>query len=359
MRHTYLLLAIALVFVSACQSGKRADKIQTIKISDTQVDCIDLSAVFDIRQIVNIDTSVCRLGSIVKIKCNGDDIYVWDNQGIHRFSGDGNLVCNIGNKGRGHNEYLAIGDFDVSGSTVAVLDMYKKVLLFDTDGNYKSSNDLDFYAVGCLLTADRLVLTSGYQEITEKFHVLRLSDLTEESAFGECRENELTYRHFMQQQYFYRDGQGRILYHELMNNTVSLLTDDEFKPLYEFDLYGKTPPADFWNQRFENVMDVVTKLTDRGYCYGLPLYSVDGNRHLFAFNDNGEMKLALADTKQKTSSISSVVCYDNVFMASQYSSIQINLNSSSDISICVPSDKYCDTPSGDNPIIIRLSFRER
>ena len=356
MRQKYLLFAFALVLVSACQSGKRADKTPVIRIADTRIDAIDLSDVFDIKQIVDIDTSVCRLGRIVKVKCYGDDIYVWDNMGIHRFSADGRMVCNIGNKGRGHNEYMAIGDFDVSGSTVAVLDMYKKVLLFDTDGNYKSSADLNFYAVGCLLSAEELILTSGYQEITEKFHVLRLSDLTEVSAFGECRENELTYRHFMQQQYFYRDAHGRLLYHELMNNTVYQLSDGEFKPLYEFDLFGKTPPADFWNQSFENVLDVVTKLNDHGYCYGLPIYAVSGNTHLFAFNDSGEMKLAIADTKRKATSISPAVCYNNVFKASQYSSLQINLNANSDISICVPYDNYCNTASGDNPIIIRLSF---
>lgn len=361
MRLKYLFLALTFVFISGCQSIRHKDETATIKIVESQIDSIDLSSIFGIRQIVKIDTSVCILGRIIKVKCDGDDVYVWDNLGLHRFSENGKNVFHIGNKGRGHEEYVSIGDFDVRDSTIAILDMYKKVLLFDINGNYKSSTDLDFYAVGCLLTPEGLILTSGYQEMTEKFHVLRLSDLKEISAFGECRENDLTYRHFIQQQYFYRDEHGRLLYHELMNNTVSLLSEKEIKPLYEFDLYGKTPPAEFWNHRFESVMDVVQQMDAQGYCYGLPLYAVGGDTHFFMFTEKGAATFTVADTKRNFSSSSQMVYFDKIVKVSSYSSLQFNLNSDSDISICVPSEKYYaySSESEDNPVIIRLFFRDR
>lgn len=359
MRLKNCFLALALLSVLGCHCSHYEKDTKIIKVTESKVDSLDLSKIFEIKQVINIDTSACRLGQIVKVKCVGDNIYVWDNFGIHRFYENGKKVCHIGHKGRGPEEYLAVGDFDVNESTVAVLDMYKKVLLFDTDGNFKSSANLNFYAVGCLLTADRLILTSGYQEMTEKFHALRLADLTEVSAFGECKENEMTYRHFMQQQYFYRDVNGRILFHELMNNTVFLLTEDEFKPLYEFDLYGKTPPTEFWNQRFENVMDIVQKLENEGFCYGLPLYSVDGDIHFFTFTEKGEVKFAVVDSKRMRSMLAPKVYYNDIFSASTFPALQINMNSDRDISICVPSDKYCASISGDNPVIVRLNFRDK
>ena len=206
-----LFYLLAIVLFSGCKSGSEKSMTAVLSVGENKTDSLDLSICFRNLETVRIDESEKLLDHVIKVKRSEDDIYVWDRSGLHRFSNGGKYICSIGNRGRGPNEYITLADFDVSGSDVILLDMNKKVLLYDSDGFFQSSAAIPFYASSCKLLGKEVLLSIAYQDYTEKFHVLSLPDFTEVRSFGECRENELTYRHFFQQKNYFQDKTGRLL----------------------------------------------------------------------------------------------------------------------------------------------------
>ena len=348
-----LFYLLAIVFLSGCKSGSEKSMTAELYVGENKTDSLDLSICFRNLETVRIDESEKLLDHVIKVKRSEDDIYVWDRSGLHRFSNGGRYICSIGNRGRGPNEYITLADFDVSGSDVIILDMIKKVLLYDSDGFFQSSAAIPFYASSCKLLDNEVLLSIAYQDYTEKFHVLSLPDFTEVRSYGECRENELTYRHFFQQKNYFLDKTGRQLYHELLNNTVYELSRESFQPVYCVNLWRKNPADTYYDQAFENVMDVIMSLNRDGYCYGLADYASDGVRHIFSYSEMGKMMFAYYNEKDGISVQSPNVYFPGVFHSINYSQVSLNFNSFFDISMSVPAEAM--SVQG-NPCFVFLSF---
>jgi len=90
--------------------------------------------------------------AIDKIVFSGDNIAIIDKQkkkGLYLFSDNGSFLGNIGNLGKGPNEYLSASDvaIDKSSGNIVVLDQYgKKLLYYDKNGGFLKENPISFYA---------------------------------------------------------------------------------------------------------------------------------------------------------------------------------------------------------------------
>lgn len=90
--------------------------------------------------------------AIDKIVFAGDNIIIIDKQkmkGLYLFSDNGSFLGRIGNFGKGPNEYLSASDVavDRSSGDIVVLDQFgKKLLYFDTDGEFLKEMPINFFA---------------------------------------------------------------------------------------------------------------------------------------------------------------------------------------------------------------------
>ena len=359
---SYCITCILCLSLLGCSS--KDGGVREIRLSGNTVETLGLEEWFDVADTVQIAAEEFVLGRISKVIADGEDFYVWDNQGVHRFTRAGKYLNSIGVKGRGPREYLEIADLSVRDGLVAILDGSRKVLLFNREGRFIRQAELSFFAASCHLLKDRLLLHSAYQEPTEKFHAYSLPDLVETAAFQEIQQEELTWRHFKGQHNFFLTRDSVLLFHEPLNRKVLSISGDECRPFLAFDFFGKNGPSSFWEKRFASVKDVFDQMMAEDISCGIPLFATDGAVTVLSFTGQGQYLLTIHDSSRTPSDVrSGTVSYKGVFrnvpMAS-FDNVVFSFNSARDLSIVVPPAYLTSTAKDNgNPMLVFLAFRER
>ena len=267
----------------------------------------------------------------------GDTYFVSSGNKVMKIVLDGSTEVMLDRRGRGPGEYSRILDFCLSDNSVFILDDSPKVLVYGMDGAHLKSASLDYLPASIYFNAGSLIVTSACQDKVHRFHVLSSSSLKEENSFGDYSEAELTYRHILSQNNFFRFGEI-LLYHELMNNTVSRITDKGQYPDKSFDLFGRNAPEEFWNKKYDSVVDIMMKLNDTGYCYGLELFAESETRILFSYRSGMKDWMCLYDKEN-----GSAVQFDSIYFkeleaSASISDISFQFNSDEDISLYFPAE---------------------
>jgi hypothetical protein len=124
--------------------------------------------VIDSKSIINNDlylSKLCRLSNLIPLETNENSlissinkmyfvneyICILDREGgkgVFLFDQYGKFIRKIGKIGKGPGEYISIDDFtiDKNNSLVYLLTNRKNILLYDINGKYIRSFDIDFYA---------------------------------------------------------------------------------------------------------------------------------------------------------------------------------------------------------------------
>jgi len=154
------------------------------------------------------------------------------------------------------------------------LDAMEGIHEYSKDGSHIRSKKLDTYVATIYpIAKSRLLVTSAYQDAGCKFTILDGETLDEVGSFGKIRDNELSWRHLTGQRNFYRHG-GALLFHESLNNEVSVLTADSCSVSMTVDLFGRNAPKSFLESEFDSIFDFFMQADEAGYCMGLPISEI-------------------------------------------------------------------------------------
>lgn len=204
MKNFSLLFILFGVWACGRNSG-RPEAIVSAAASDIPVTENILSALESYRFVV-LDASHTESlvgGMIWKIKKEGEGYYLsCDLKRLIHFDRDGNFRYEINRTGGGPGEYTTLGDFDVRGGTLAVLDVQKINLYNSADGTYIRTVPLDFVASNIEIVDDShyLIYATGHTfylldesgKIVEKYgRPDHLSRLYRQKPFVEYRDKLL------------------------------------------------------------------------------------------------------------------------------------------------------------------------
>lgn len=331
-RHLASFVA-ALLLIAGC-GDKNIAHIESYKILDNNLGMITSDLLFRGSNWLVSDTTII-LDKVDRAFRHGDTYFVNSGYKVMKIAHDGSTEVVLDRRGRGPGEYSRILDFCLSDDSIFILDDSPKVLEYGMDGTHLKSASLDYLPASICFNSGSLIVTSACQDKVHHFHVLSSSTLKEEDSFGDYSEAELTYRHILSQNNFFRFGES-LLYHELMNNTVSLITDKGFSQKKTFDLFGKNAPNEFWNKKYDSVVDIMMKLNDAGYCYGLEKYAESKSRILFSYRSGMKDWMCIYDKMT-----GSAVQFDNIYFkefgaSAGISDISFQFNSEEDISLYFP-----------------------
>jgi len=123
---------------------KNTHTVYTIRVNDKEK-YFDWDQYIKIEQIIPLETnSNSVFANPDKVYVLKDKMFFQDrkNQILKVFDHSGKFLFNVGNKGKGPEEYLEMRDFMISDNNVYTLD-YKKIHCFDaSNGKFKSSSNI-------------------------------------------------------------------------------------------------------------------------------------------------------------------------------------------------------------------------
>lgn len=363
MRKLLFVLSSVGLMLSGCSRGG-TEKVLSVR--HNEVDSLDLSQALIVKQVVMLDNDM-PLGDITRVERNHAGIYIWSRNRINIYSNEGELLGQVGRSGRGPGEYVSISGFSLSDKEVLIIDSYRRLLVYDLDGEFLRGADIPFYAAAGKIFGNLIYLDSGYQNGKEKkFHVYSLETLEEFGSFQEINDAERTYRHFMHAEHYYVSGDDKLFYHESLNNRVYQLFPDHADAVYSLDFWGRTPPDSFFEHRYENVAAVYRALSEGGYISGAPSFAAGNGKFLFSYNSSPKTKtvayevgFSLLDSSDNSSCQSECVYFKNVTRSMPGVDMTMSFNSTKDISFAVPPDALlgASLPEDGNPVLIFAEFR--
>lgn len=333
----------ALLLIAGC-GDKNITHIESYKILDNNLGMISSDLLFRGSNWLVSDTTVI-LDKVDRAFRHGDTYFVNSGYKVMKIAHDGSTEVVLDRRGRGPGEYSRILDFCLSDDSIFILDDSPKVLEYGMDGTHLKSASLDYLPASICFNSGSLIVTSACQEKVHHFHVLSSSTLKEEDSFGDYSEAELTYRHILSQNNFFQFGES-LLYHELMNNTVSRITDKGLYPDKTFDLFGSNAPEEFWNKKYDNVVDIMMKLNDAGYCYGLEKYAESETRILFTYRSGMKDWMCLYDKKNDSSFQFNRIDFKEFGASVGIGDISFQFNSEEDISLYFPVEVMSENKLG-------------
>jgi hypothetical protein len=177
MKKKYILFCFVLF---SCQNEKSTFTGIVVNKHDVEkIEAIPLeneNALFDYRTVRLETNSNSLLGEISQMEIADNYIYVFDKIGksVKKFTDDGKYVTDIGKRGNGHEEYIAINAFYVNKEKkyVGLFDPMKKAILrYDLEGNFMdiiktNNNNLDFIIKASAIGNDEVFChsTSNWHE---------------------------------------------------------------------------------------------------------------------------------------------------------------------------------------------------
>ena len=181
------------------------------------------------------DSSI--LQGIDKLKIEDDVIYIADGDVLQMFGKkDGKWLGKIDRQGRGPGEYMYINDFDVYESEIYVL-TGDRIIVYDNLGSALRTVKLKYaYDKFCIIDSGRIWLYSSRSN-DGKFNFV-LIDPSEDSKvlaeYDPFEENE-SYL-FSDNRPFFGEESGFVYTAQIYDNIVYRLSEDEYEPVYEFDI---------------------------------------------------------------------------------------------------------------------------
>lgn len=353
-----MIVAAASMGMILCTSCREAAE-QDLKIIEIEkhllpsIHCGDLFSEIRFVQLSEEETALMK--SPRKVVLHRDTLYVSDGNGLFQFTTDGDFVRSLDRRGRGPEEYFGILDFAVDGNFVYILDRNRKLLEYSTGNEYVSSVTLDFFPASLAVLDDRtLLLTSACQDAVDKFHLFDAVSLQACGSFCPVNPAELTWRHFMNQTNFFVYD-GRLLFHEPMNNTVYRIERDALVPVCELNLYGKNPPADFWSQTYANVMEINIKATQANYCFGTPVYAESDDAIVFTYRDAENYRMCVYSKKSGEAKQSEAIGFYEGLPPIRVENIAFHFFSGDDLSMTIPGYLFFD--ENDRPLVPELASK--
>lgn len=137
---TVQTLMLFLLLLGSCNLN-REHKQEVINVPLEGRNALYASSFIDSFQIVRLETNgTCLISQVTKIKIDEKRIYVLDisSNSLYVFHSDGRFMGKVSQVGGGPGEYVQLMDFDISDTSIYLLDFARQnILEFDKDFTYR------------------------------------------------------------------------------------------------------------------------------------------------------------------------------------------------------------------------------
>jgi hypothetical protein len=145
---------------------------------------------------------------------------------------------------------------------------------------------------------------------------------------------------------------GKLLWHEPLNNNICELTADSAKIRYTIDVDGRTPPQDFWlkdtaRKEKKEWTELIREHRQKGYIDNIMFFSETDETILLRFsgqNDTFDGTYALVDKETRQSTVIDMINFDGSFL---WNPKQMYAQADGWIIIPIPPDLLLQEPQGD------------
>jgi len=326
----FSLILILIIGLSACnQNSSKPSNSEyiTINIDDREISDIMISDMFSEFELIRLETDTVPIGQIRKLKIFNDKIYILDRSGLFIFSGTGEILYLIYKKGKGPEEYLSISDFTVDSDENLYISDHsgKKIVRYNSKGEYEDKWDLGYYNSGIMLYDDIYYLFPGFSNMEGeggKHMVLGYNNWKAREpalTYLNIDSNIAMYMHFVEIANFRTDNENLLLGTSGFD-TIYSITKESFKPSYIFNyLNGKIPRSEL-NKEFADVREFSEFREEKDYCH-YAFYYLDSPDMLFTNFFKGNKIYTNVYDKAANSNRSTDGFVDDVFLSNSKQSV--------------------------------------
>ena len=331
--------------LASCRSATTGEKgVVEMHITGSAVSSLPADELFSRIDYISLRFEEDRpVGSVGKVVIKDGTLFLSDGRRVFQYSVDGEYIGALERRGRGPQEYSGIMDFAVDSSHIYLIDRNMKLLKYTLENDFVRGEKLDFFPASIYVDQGKILLTSAYQNEGDKFCLYDAATLQRERSFQPILKAEMNYRHIMGQSNFYTYN-GRLLYHEPMNNSVYSLDLENctYTETYRFDLNGHNPPAEFWNQTYANVVEINMTAAERGYSFGLPVFAMTDQYMLFTYRDGDAYRMCLYDRRKGTSRSFDALQFDEKMPAVPVADILFCFSDGKSLCMVLPENFFFD-----------------
>jgi hypothetical protein len=160
---------ILFVFCFHCSSNNKMkveynisgnESLITIRIEDKINNLIQSDSLFEFFKAIPLETSSeCLLNKPVKVVIHDHKIFIQDhNNVLYVFNIDGSFIRQIGNKGRGPEEFITLSDFDFDSlGNIYIIDR-SKIVKYSSNGDHIRSFPLHYNTGGFICYPEQLIV---------------------------------------------------------------------------------------------------------------------------------------------------------------------------------------------------------
>ena len=321
---SYIIQICALPVVVSCTSPgmfvRSMGNIDFVKNDSI----VTLESMFESFQLIPLENSrACMLNDVQKMQVMGDNIYILDQKPTHQlhiFGTDGRYKGLVGAQGHAKNEYTWLFDFCTKDdSAVCVLDFWNKIKIYDKNGKYIKTGELD--TDNYFWTLDyykgKYVITSLHNSTSKSFNKRDNLIYFFDENFKLIDEKIQLPEKLMNMSPFNRQPSlcffdNKCLYYDLFQNKFFTFNMDDLSYQDEYDV--KTPNSHTYDD-FANVeqYNIFGKTMDRimyTFCDGNKIYGMMGYEKGISYYE--------LDMKDKKAKVYGNLCFANVNNLTSY-----------------------------------------
>ncbi len=158
-----------LIFCFQCSSNNKQkvesiissnESLVTIKVEDKIDNVIQSETLFESFRAIPLETSSeCLLNKPVKVVIHDSKIFIQDhNTALYVFNIDGSYIRQIGNKGRGPQEFITLSDFDFDSlGNIYVIDR-SKIVKYSSNGDHIKNFSLHYNTGAFICYPEQLIV---------------------------------------------------------------------------------------------------------------------------------------------------------------------------------------------------------
>ena len=321
------IIGIVIPLFAACSgkmvSGLEGGNAEVIDIDNAhRQKALAFSSIFEAPQVVVLETNdSCVIRSIYSMEVYKDSLYILDDvtQALYVFDKKGNFSHRIGNKGRGHNEYVELSDFSIdrNNGIVYLWDEAKdKALRYNvatgdfmppvnTERNGLRSFCMQYH--GGNIYVNRTSLDEGTDNYMLKVIDPETGEQTASLISADEYNNGWNTQLRSQYSFFYSRNTDAPKFIGMFSNKIAALTGDGYEMAYVVESKDFVTPDDV-RQLLDDYMKKsgvydFSILKDKGRIYGLSWFVEFDSLVSFRYNAGDDIRYVLYDRKKDKTTV--------------------------------------------------------
>lgn len=325
MKNLFFYLLFSILIISGCKNQVRiTSNYNTVSFSGKIVDTLHTSDFFKKGKLIKLETTnESLLRKIKRIRQFKNHLIIQSAKSLYFFDTIGNYQYKIHNVGKGPGDYLTIQDFEIykPDSVIEILDSHgKKIVRYDIDGSYINEWKHGFFIQRFNRIADNIYAFYCGNNITEnssnKLIFVRKNSNEILNSFFPITANEAWYLYIIDNVNFFKIDK-KIFFTYSTNDTLYQIKSSEVIPRIVLDFGEKKIPAQFYNQKYNDIVEFMQSYSRRGYIGLTDNYYSFGANYFFTAKEGDSLNFFIMNLKSnKISKFNSLI--DDILLKGWY-----------------------------------------